>query len=256
MYPKCFQWDVQIPLSWNISWEFVSISLQFIILKLGPRDFISGKENDLCKAGGVNRRLKLFSLWSSTHSFVLEMSCTVLVSPLGRSYFWIFYGTKLLFLCPSSLPHTGEGHLGICSGDPSCFGGCRWGFGDSRQDLFQVCLSSSLKPSTLLQVSGVRAAGCRKGQEINSSEMDHGPHPTLLESPVQLIKSCGQWQCKAGWQLGEANDQSNRVSQVETGGFWQSCERLKKVRAVRVQITPLVQSYWWLTAVNKQKKHL
>lgn len=66
----------------------------------------------MCKTCGVNHRLRLFSLWSGTHGFVLRMSCTTLISPLGRSYFWMFYGAKLLFLCPWSLSHT-EIALGI-----------------------------------------------------------------------------------------------------------------------------------------------
>ena len=107
-----FSVDMQIPLPWNISWEFVFISLQFIILKLGSRDWNSGRENDLCKTCGVNQRLKLFSLWSSTYGFILETSCAVLISPLGRSYFWMFYGVKLLPVCPWSFCHT-EIALGI-----------------------------------------------------------------------------------------------------------------------------------------------
>lgn len=49
---------MQIMLPWNISWEFFSIALQFIVLKLGSRDQNSGRENDLCRSCGIKQRLK------------------------------------------------------------------------------------------------------------------------------------------------------------------------------------------------------
>lgn len=85
----------------------------------------------MCKTCGVNHRLRLFSLWSGTHSFVLRMSCTTLISPLGRSYFWMFYGAKLLFLCPWSLSHR-EIALGIGTA-------LQEADGDLHTDLFEVC---------------------------------------------------------------------------------------------------------------------
>lgn len=145
MCPQCFQWDMQILLPWNIPWEFVSVSLQFIILKLGSRDRNSGRERwfvqDLWRKPQAEAVFPL-----EQHTWLCpEDELPVLISPLGRSYFWMFYGAQLLFLCPWSLSHT-EIALGIATALEEADG--------DLATCTKICLKfvSSFKPSASLQV--------------------------------------------------------------------------------------------------------
>lgn len=158
------------------------------------------------------------------------MSCTVLLSPLGRSYFWMFYGAKLLPLCPWSLSHTGIAlgipmlwrmEMGIWPLTPTFV----W-------SLLTLGTSSSFKPSTFLQVSWVRAAGSQKGQEMSSRAMELMKRRVwwlrtrvqrCWRTPVRAIQSrVVSDETKAGWHSGETHNRRNGVLQVKTGRFWQS----------------------------------
>lgn len=145
MCPQCFQQDMQILPPWNIPWEFVSVSLQFIILKLGSRDWNAGRGKWFVQALWRKPQAEaVFSLEQHTQLCPEdELYCTHLAP--WEELFWDVYGAKLLFLCPWSLSHK-EIALGITTTLEEADG--------DLATCAKICLNfvSSFKPSTFLQV--------------------------------------------------------------------------------------------------------
>lgn len=133
MCSECFQWDMQIMLPWNITWEFFSIALPFIILKLGSRDQNSGKENDLCRSCGINQRLKplgcaVFYLQSCSRGLSWQRVVSCSSPPLG--------GVDLGGSCGAALL------VPVLRASPP-FGGCKCEFGHCCWDWKFICSSNS-----------------------------------------------------------------------------------------------------------------
>lgn len=184
MCPKCFQWDLQIPLPWNISWEFVSVSLQFIILKLGSRDWNSGRENDLCKTCGVTRGWSCFLSGAARTALSWRWVAPCSSPPLGG----IIFGCFMELNCPWSLSHTG-----IALGIPIALEDADGDFATHAEICLKFDCSSNIQLVKALNIStGFLRWGCWllegagdkqewSGSDERACLVAEDPRPTLPE---------------------------------------------------------------------------
>lgn len=144
----------------------------------------------MCVTCGVNQRLKPFSLRSSTRGFILEISCAVLISPLGRSYFWRFYGGKSLPVCPWSVSRAG-----IARGIPTASGDADGGLAAGAKVCLERLLFGHPSHGRRRAQPGLPALG-RGGREMAPAKQPVSWLRTRIQlcrrSPVQATRSCGQ----------------------------------------------------------------